>query len=547
MSFPIAILLIALSKNYHAVNALISNTEQSPQLLSDTTTICSAQGRTPTCQVELDVPASCVTNASSSECPIVFFFHGAGGTSNGFARKSAVHSENVIGVYPQGEDGWNTGPKTSNLCGWDEYACTSDPDEGAFIASIIVELRNLNANGNIYLIGNSNGAALSHRLAANAADDLPIKGIVTKVTQLLASPARSGPGELNYNQPGSVGPPVSILNLMGVADGLIPYEGGGSSVFGGDDNFQLMSAMESMATWAAHNGCSSSAPVATTGISFSTNNGPNGEAIFYEYTGCPEGIIVEHYAVAEAGHSLAGGALDATEIDYELAYQFIHRVEAGDSGGGGGPSSTPSPTSSPVQTSCIACTDDPTPWMITAAYDCASAPNWLINTKCNKIDYWINNSFCESSCQAAGFGYHATSCCDGTTPDPTPAPTPSPVQSVDCVDDPDWHGKHNEAHICAYIGEVPITRCGYESTDGTLASVACKEACDACDDDVVGPNPTSSPVHNADCSDDPDWHGKFNEAHTCAYVGEAPTNRCGYENTDGVSALVACKESCGEC
>lgn len=92
------------------------------------------------------------------------------------------------------------GPKDGNQCTWDDYACTSDPDEGAFIAMIIAELRNLGANGNIYLIGNSNGAALSHKLASNAGDDLPIKGIVTKVTQLLASPPRSGPGELNYNQ-----------------------------------------------------------------------------------------------------------------------------------------------------------------------------------------------------------------------------------------------------------------------------------------------------------------------------------------------------------
>ena len=114
--------------------------------------------------------------ASTSACPVVFFFHGAGGTNDWFGRTSGVHAEGVIGVYPQGEDGWNTGPKESNDCDWDDFACTDDADEGAFVASIIAELRNLGASGNVYLIGNSNGAALSMRLASNAGDDLPIKG-----------------------------------------------------------------------------------------------------------------------------------------------------------------------------------------------------------------------------------------------------------------------------------------------------------------------------------------------------------------------------------
>ena len=108
---------------------------------SDTTAVCTAQGRTDKCEVELDVPSACIdSSSSSSNCPIVFFFHGAGGNNDWFARTSDVHAQNVIGVYPQGEDGWNTGPKDGNLCTYDDYACTTDPDEGAFIASIITEL-----------------------------------------------------------------------------------------------------------------------------------------------------------------------------------------------------------------------------------------------------------------------------------------------------------------------------------------------------------------------------------------------------------------------
>lgn len=403
-----------------AANALDSNPEESPQQLSSSTNVCSsAQGRTSACEVELDVPSACVTNGSSA-CPIVFFFHGAGGTNAWFARTSGVHAAGVIGVYPQGENGWNTGPKDTNTCTWDDYACTSDPDEGAFIASIITELRNLGASGNIYLNGNSNGAALSHRLASNAGDELPIKGIITKVTQLLATPPRNGPGVLNYNQPGSGGPAVSVLNLMGLDDMLIPYEGGGSGVFGTDE-FQLMSALESMAIWAAHNQCSSTSPIVTGGKVYATTADANaGEATFYEYQGCPTGVIVEHFSLGGAGHTFGSGAnIDGALIDYELAYSFIARVEAGGGGGGGG--------GNPVSST---------------------------------------------------------------------SPSSSPIQSSGCVDDPNWHGKFNVGHDCAYVALDPGTRCNFESTEGTLASEACKVTCGTCtSDQTVAPTSVSQLYH----------------------------------------------------
>ena len=44
---------------------------------------------------------------------------------------------------------------------------------------------------------------------------------------------------------------------------------------------------------------------------------------------------MEHYALHGAGHSFgAGAALDGVSIDYDLAFQFINRVEAFDGGGG---------------------------------------------------------------------------------------------------------------------------------------------------------------------------------------------------------------------
>ena len=506
-----ASLAIILSTHHCNAQSLQSNLPESPQILSDTSNVCtSSQGRSSICEVELDVPSSCIDATSSSDCPIVFFFHGAGGTNDWFARTSNVHTKNVIGVYPQGEDGWNTGPKDGNLCTWDDYTCTSDPDEPAFIAAIIAELRTLGANGNIYLIGNSNGAALSHKLASNAGSELPIKGIITKVTQLLASPPRSGPGTLNYNQPGSSGSglPISVLNLMGTNDMLIPYEGGYSSVFGtaGEGTFELMSALESMATWASHNGCSKVPPIETTGIVYGTNTDPNGQATFYEYQGCPEGIIVEHYALQGAGHSFGSGAsLDGISIDYELAYQFIARVEALDGGGGGGPGPAPS-TLAPVSPSTQApitspvCQDDSN-WHGKFSVD--HTCTWVGDASANRCgaessDGTLASDACKQTCGTCdNFSANPPTDVPVTSAPITSAPSslaPTPPTNGSCVDDINWHGKFSTDHTCVWIGEAPLNRCGFESSDGTLASVACRQTCGTCDTTTFTNPPTGAPI-----------------------------------------------------
>lgn len=153
------------------------------------------------------------------------------------------------------------------------------------------------------------------------------------------------------------------------------------------------------------------------GVVYSTNDEPNGLATFYDYSaGCPEGIIVEHYALHGAGHSFgSGAALDGVSIDYELAYDFIARVEAGDTGGGGGGGGTPT-TAAPV----------------------------------------------------------------------TANPSNSPIEASNCVDDLTWVGKVNPSHTCEWVGES-LGRCDFvESSDGTLASDACKVTCGTC--------PTNAPT-----------------------------------------------------
>lgn len=424
---PIVLLLSVLTK---ASVALESNNEGSPQVLSDmsSSNACEGQGRTDECTIELDVPSDCVMNGEST-CPIVFYLHGAGGRIDGFKRSSEVHKHGFIGVYPQGENGWNTGPKDSNDCEYTEYDCETDPNETEFIATIISEVKELGANGSVYLAGNSNGAALAHFAAVNAGTELPIKGIITTVTQLLASPDRQGPGPLNYVNPAArsnQGPKVSVLNLMGTKDGLIPYEGGSSPVFGGEEAFQLMSALDSMNVWASHNGCSTEPKVKE--VNTDTQAGGDGTGVFYSWENCGSGTIVEHYAINGGNHGAGGSTVDDVKFNYDITADFIGRCEDSDPSPTVSPKPTPMPrptkapvTRAPVPTKPDECVDDPD-WRGKASdlHDCdfvGKKPQW----RCN----WVSSDGvpAERACRVSCDNCED----DGEEPTSSPSAPPSPA------------------------------------------------------------------------------------------------------------------------
>lgn len=472
MKFQLPFPLLSLGIFLHGrAVALESNPEETPQLLSE---LCNSRtdGRSE-CEVELDVPSSCVpTNAESDpSCPIVVFLHGSGGTNNWFAKTTGVHSENLIGIYPQGEKGWNTGPKDANNCEWDDYNCASDPDEGGFIAEIIDEVRNQGATGRVYVIGNSNGAALAHRLGANAGDDLPISGIVTKVTQLLEKPDRSGPGVLNYNKPTEGGRQVSVLNVMGTDDKLIPYLGGISAVFSRDEDFVLMSSDASMIYWATHNGCNMAPDFST----HTTDQG-DGEAIFHEYNECDGGHIVEHYAIVGGGHNAGGATIDGEKIDYVVAYAFIARVEQGLDDAGEGTPPAPSPPVTPPAPSPPF--PNPSP---NADVSCVDSVTWQgkFNSEhtCEYValDPEGRCRFQDSNLIKAQDACEKT--CDNCSTTSTPPPIPSPTV-LPCINDASWQGKYNSAHTCDYVAEDPNNRCRFEDSNGIKAEDVCPAACD---------------------------------------------------------------------
>ena len=79
--------------------------------------------------------------------------------------------------------------------------------------------------------------------------------------------------------------PVSVLHVQGMADRVVPYEGGGPL------DFQPLEQV--IATWVDINGCPSSATV----------DNPIDKITHNAYTPCEAGTAVELYAIEAGGHA----------------------------------------------------------------------------------------------------------------------------------------------------------------------------------------------------------------------------------------------------
>jgi polyhydroxybutyrate depolymerase len=183
--------------------------------------------------------------------PLVLDFHGY--TSNPMEQastsglRSISNAEGFLIAYPRGYDeddvelSWNAG-----IC------CPPAMDEGlddvglarAIVASIAVQA-NVDL-GRVYATGLSNGGALSHRIACEAASTFA--AVASVAAPLFLEP-------FSLCQPSR---PVPVLHFAGLTDGVVPYSGGVSPVL---PWLTVPSSPSSHAFWAATNDCTGSPTV----------------------------------------------------------------------------------------------------------------------------------------------------------------------------------------------------------------------------------------------------------------------------------------------
>lgn len=111
-------------------------------------------------------------------------------------------------------------------------------DDTAYIEAVIADVKSRHAVDpkRVFLIGHSNGAFMSFRMACDRADE--IAAIVSLEGATWLDPSQCSPSE-----------PVAVLAVHGTADTTIKYEGGNTGIA------DYPSAATTVKTWAKYDGC----------------------------------------------------------------------------------------------------------------------------------------------------------------------------------------------------------------------------------------------------------------------------------------------------
>ena len=232
----------------------------------------------------LYVPAS---YDGSTSVPLVFNFHGNGGTSDAHMSvadmRPIADSEGFITVYPQGVplDGsshWNS------LMGAEGNK--SQTDDIGFISSLLTLLGSNYSidSSRVYASGYSNGADFSFMLACYLSDSIaaiaPVSGLMADLTLQPCSPTH----------------PTTVVILNGTGDFIRPYTGITGYLQGVDD---------AAAFWVGHNNIETPAEV--------TNFDADGLNVErYQYSGGDADTRVEVFKVIDGGHIWFDFDIDGT-------------------------------------------------------------------------------------------------------------------------------------------------------------------------------------------------------------------------------------------
>ncbi len=198
-------------------------------------------------------------------------------------------SGGFVVVYPQGiNNSWNAG----SCCGH------NTGDDVAFIRDLIDTL--VGGGGidrsRVYVTGMSNGAAMAQRVACELAD------------RVAAVASISGSLVIDQCVPSR---PMSVLEIHGTDDSVIPFEGGFTSGLG-----EFPSTMSVMETWERADRCVDSPAVTRSGTTTTST-----------WARCKGGAVVTLDAIAGGKHVWFGpqygrGELDATQT----VWSFFSRV-----------------------------------------------------------------------------------------------------------------------------------------------------------------------------------------------------------------------------
>jgi len=150
-----------------------------------------------------------------AEVPLMFNFHGFGGTASGHMQdadmRSLAESETFILVYPQGTEIGGSSHWNPSLPSDDNK---SDADDLGFIETLINALASEYSidTKRVYACGYSNGGMMSY-------------GLANYKSELIAAVGSVSGAMLDLGTSAPTSHPMPVIHLHGTNDGVIPYAG----------------------------------------------------------------------------------------------------------------------------------------------------------------------------------------------------------------------------------------------------------------------------------------------------------------------------------
>ena len=237
----------------------------------------------------LHVPAQ---HDGTKPLPLVMFFHGGMGTAKHAAEaygwNEKADKEGFLVVYANG-----TGPiQTWNAIHGCGSAHKNNVDDVGFVKAI---LQDLNAKAKvepkqIYATGMSNGAMLTHRLAAEMSQ---VFAAAAPVAGTIGGKENAGAQEKRIPQSAN---PVAMMIVHGKADSNVLYDGGETKA-GAERGRIDLSVAESVNFWVKADGCSATPK----------KEELNGGNVIKETYTSENGADVVLCSIVDGGHAWPGG------------------------------------------------------------------------------------------------------------------------------------------------------------------------------------------------------------------------------------------------
>ena len=227
--------------------------------------------------------------------PLVLVLHGGANTVEETVRTTGFDKEASAGefivAYPEGtRREWNAG----TCCG---SAPRRNPDDVGFLAKVLDQIQADHAvdRSRVFVTGVSNGAMMAYRLACERAERITAVGVV------------AGAVVVDDCRPSR---PVSVLEIHGTDDPLIPYQGGTPDAPEAQAAPPYTATPDMVRRWAEIDGCPPPGPPQV-----------DGPVSTESWTGCRNGSAVRLVTVRGGGHiwfapglGAVNGAVDATAV-----------------------------------------------------------------------------------------------------------------------------------------------------------------------------------------------------------------------------------------